>query len=286
MKQYYIYRTTNKINGKQYVGSHHGKIDDNYYGSGVLILKAIEKYGSENFVKEILEIVTNVETLKEKEEFWLNKLQCATDLNYYNIVNISGGGDLMNYKSVEEKADIRQRQKESREKKREEINKKIIETRNNWSERQKIENKIKCSIASKNRYANMTPEQKVSRIQKIRETKNNLPIKVREATKKLRIKKIKEAWKKKTPEQIAERSRKAYETALKNNIFERSDELKERISKSVSQYYNSLPDVIKEKRSLAISKKLSVLKWCNNGTRNYRLHPDKIKELNYSIGKL
>lgn len=286
MKQYYIYRTTNKINGKQYVGSHHGRIDDNYYGSGTLILKALKKYGSKNFVKEILEIVADAEILKEREEYWLDKLQCATDLNYYNVTDVGGGGDLIKFKSIKEKTDIRQRQRNSREKKRDEINKKILDARNNWTEEQKLKNKIRCSIASKKRYASMTSEQKAARIQKIKETKKNLPVEVREATKILRIKKLKQAWKKKTPEQIAERSQKAFKTALANNSLKRSDEIKKKISKSVSLYYNNLPNDIKEKRALHISEKISTLKWCNDGRRNYRKTLEEIKVLNYNLGKL
>ena len=45
MKYYYIYLITNKINGKQYIGQHYGELEDSYFGSGVLITKAIEKYG-------------------------------------------------------------------------------------------------------------------------------------------------------------------------------------------------------------------------------------------------
>ena len=54
MKQYYIYLTTNLINGKKYIGKHYGEINDSYLGSGILIKKAIKKYGSNNFTKKIL----------------------------------------------------------------------------------------------------------------------------------------------------------------------------------------------------------------------------------------
>lgn len=51
----FIYITTNLINGKQYVGSHNGDINDSYLGSGKVFLKSVKKYGKENFKREILE---------------------------------------------------------------------------------------------------------------------------------------------------------------------------------------------------------------------------------------
>jgi len=46
-----IYKTTNKINNKFYVG-YDTKNNPKYLGSGLLLKRAIEKYGQENFKKK------------------------------------------------------------------------------------------------------------------------------------------------------------------------------------------------------------------------------------------
>jgi hypothetical protein len=68
------------------------KNNDKYLGSGKLLNRAIEKYGRDYFVKEILETVDDNTLLKEREEFWLKELDCANSDKYYNIVpNYLGG---------------------------------------------------------------------------------------------------------------------------------------------------------------------------------------------------
>lgn len=89
-----IYKTTNLINEKIYVGRHvqyDTSAFDGYLGSGVLITRAIEKYGEENFVREIIENVTHADIVNEREIFWIAELS-ATDRNIgYNIFPGGGG---------------------------------------------------------------------------------------------------------------------------------------------------------------------------------------------------
>lgn len=52
---FYIYKVINTINNRYYIGVHQTSDPyDSYYGSGPVIKSAIEKYGKENFIKEIL----------------------------------------------------------------------------------------------------------------------------------------------------------------------------------------------------------------------------------------
>ena len=91
--EYYIYLTTNLINGKQYIGQHKGKSTDKYYGSGTNIVKAIQKYGKENFKKEILCYCSTREEADEKEKFYIAEFNAVENKNFYNNQEGGTGGD-------------------------------------------------------------------------------------------------------------------------------------------------------------------------------------------------
>lgn len=89
-----IYKITNLVNGKIYIGKDTVS-DKNYYGSGVLIKRAIEKYGIENFKKEILEECISNNDLCLKEKYWI-EYYGSTNLEIgYNISKGGDGGDTL-----------------------------------------------------------------------------------------------------------------------------------------------------------------------------------------------
>lgn len=92
MKKYYIvYKITNLVNNKEYIGYHStNNLDDGYMGSGKLIIKAIEKYGKENFKKEILFVYDNKEEAELKEAELVNDEYRKREDTY----NITIGGNV------------------------------------------------------------------------------------------------------------------------------------------------------------------------------------------------
>lgn len=88
-----IYKTTNKLDGKFYIGAHStSDLDDGYLGSGKYLRRAIRLYGRENFTREVLY------TYKTKEEMFAKEAELVTEdfiamNNTYNLKRGGSGGN-------------------------------------------------------------------------------------------------------------------------------------------------------------------------------------------------
>lgn len=92
MKKYnYVYKITNTINGKIYIGKHStDDIEDGYMGSGIRVKQAYQKYGLECFSKEIIQFYTSEEELNQGEIYWIAQFNStAPEIGY----NLTYGGD-------------------------------------------------------------------------------------------------------------------------------------------------------------------------------------------------
>lgn len=96
---YTIYKTTNLINGKIYIGKHKTQdLDDNYLGSGKVLTYAINKHGINNFTKEYLFIFDNEDDMNNKELELVNESFIKEDTNYNLKIGGDGGWDYVNTK--------------------------------------------------------------------------------------------------------------------------------------------------------------------------------------------
>jgi group I intron endonuclease len=96
-----IYKTTNLVNGKIYIGQD-SKNNDEYFGSGDLIKKAIKKYGLSNFKKEILCLCETQKDLNEMEQKFILEYNSTNKSIGYNICVGGTNGTMLNRKHSEE----------------------------------------------------------------------------------------------------------------------------------------------------------------------------------------
>ena len=168
---YCIYKITNLINGKTYIGQHKYKdLNDSYMGSGIHIKRAIRKYGIENFKKEIL--YSNIqykETVDDMERFAIAK-ERAIGKAEYNIADGGEGGGCKGYHHTEE---ARKRISEANKGRHlsEEIKRKISEAKKgkpngNKGKPKSLEHKRKIGKAHKGIHFSEEARKKISEAKK------------------------------------------------------------------------------------------------------------------------
>lgn len=129
---FYIYKTTNKVNGKYYIGKHKGFIEDSYLGSGILIRQAIEKYGKNNFEKEELVFCRT----EEEANYWETRIISLNIKNpdCYNLAPGGEGGFTTKYFSAKDKKEISKKASQSFKRYRKENPEEVEQ----WQKKQRI----------------------------------------------------------------------------------------------------------------------------------------------------
>ncbi len=96
-----IYKITNKINGKIYIGQTINTVDTRFSQhcrqKSSVLSKAINKYGKTNFIIEVLEIVQTRDELDYLERYYIKYYNSISPFGY----NLEGGGSLKKEISLE-----------------------------------------------------------------------------------------------------------------------------------------------------------------------------------------
>lgn len=97
MNHFTVYKITNLVNGKYYIGKHHCRCKNCvYFGSGNTIKAAIKKYGIENFKKEILFVFETEDEMNKKEAELVTEELIASGLVYNLCPGGQGGWGYVN----------------------------------------------------------------------------------------------------------------------------------------------------------------------------------------------
>lgn len=106
-----VYITTNLLNGKKYLGKCSHK-KPHYLGSGIALKSAIEKYGKQNFKRDILYEVNTLDEAAELEKKLSLEWNVVDDSSWYNLkVGGDGGSVRGKIKSEETKKKISENRK-------------------------------------------------------------------------------------------------------------------------------------------------------------------------------
>lgn len=133
---YFIYQTTNTVNGKIYVGVHQTEdLNDGYLGSGKYLWRAIRKHGKNAFTRTVLESFANRTDAEVREAQIVNADFIARDDTYNMAIGGSGGSIDINRKPFTRKHTPESKQKMSRaltgKKRSDDVKRHLAET--NWA---------------------------------------------------------------------------------------------------------------------------------------------------------
>lgn len=146
IKQLIIYKVTNVINGKVYIGQTKRDLQLRWREHCAckkdrLFNRAIEKYGVKNFTVEQIDVACSQEELNEKETYWIKFFDSANKENGYNL---SLGGEFGSFNE-----DVLRRMSESHKGAKNHFygRKHTSESKKRMSETSKIKNnfvKVRC----------------------------------------------------------------------------------------------------------------------------------------------
>jgi group I intron endonuclease len=175
-----IYKITNNINTKIYIGQTIQDINLRWNSHKSLLRKGNHpndylqaswiKYGEDSFIFEILEIITDVEILNDRESFWIGKFNSINKEKGYNL---QSGGQLNRTCSAETRLKMSKSSK-GKPKSPEHI-RKSIETKANKNIKPSLETRAKISASMKGKVRSKKHSENIAKSLKGKKYKPKVP---------------------------------------------------------------------------------------------------------------
>ena len=150
----YIYKTTNLVNNKIYIGQKHSSkfLCQSYLGSGKRFKDAVKHYGKENFKVELLEEIDCLEKMDEREIYWINVYNSTNSAIGYNM---SKGGNV-------NRAMVGEHNPSKRPEVREKLSKKMLHNKYTLGRKHTSEELLKISLGNKGKIISQETREKLS----------------------------------------------------------------------------------------------------------------------------
>ena len=268
----YIYKTTNLVNNKIYIGkkSSNKFLGNAYLGSGKLIIRAINKYGKLNFIVEQLATANSLDELNNLEKFYIKQYNSTDKTIGYNIALGGNGGDIYHQFSKDKQKQITDKIS-SKNKNRVIINNGIIEK---FISIDKLDSYIKQGFVKGRLETNIIKSRKCTQ-----EYHKNNPKLINSGM----FKKGVSSWNKGIPSKESTK-RKLSEI---NMGHIRSEESKKKQSETLKKQYASGERISYTKGKPAHNKgQKGVYFWYTDGTKNIMLKNDKEPPINFRRGRI
>ena len=272
----YIYKITNLVNNKIYIGQaidiqkrwwEHLNCAKNQVNT--FLYNAIRKYGASNFIIEQIDIASTKEELNNKEMYWIKKLNSINREVGYNLTAGGTGGDTFSLHSLQDKQEIKNKMSQTQKRRWEQM---PTEERAILRQKLSIANKGQIPYCKGKYVYNNGKEQRYILKEEVEEyenagwTRGSLYKHSQETIDK--IVKSRNNFYELHPEKLKEKGRKVSESKKGHVVI--SDEQKNQISETLKEYYkNHKPYIAGKHHTEEARARMSEIKrgrvWINNG---------------------
>lgn len=285
----YIYKITNLVNKKIYIGQAID-IQQRWWGHlncakkqvNTVLYKAIRKYGAANFIIEQIDTANTKEELNNKEIYWIRKLNSTNDEIGYNLTAGGTGGDTFSLHSLHNKQEIKNKMSHAQKRRWEQM---PIEDKTRWRQKVSIANKGQVPYCKDKYVYNNGKEQRYISRENVKEYENAGWIRgslYKHSRKTIdKIVKSRNNFYEQYPEKLKERSRKISESKKGHVVI--SDKQKRQISETLKKYYkNHKPYITGKHHTKETRTHMSEIKrgrvWINNGQISKQIRNEEYTE--------